>query len=115
MFKFFAKSKYDIYSKTISEQGAGDDINWSIRDTINCYIEPADGENLKGCPEGLAKDISLTLYTQQPINVGERLHLFSPENSVDEWFEIVNRSFYKMPFFNYFKGYLVKTDENISI
>ncbi len=115
IFKFFAKNKFDIYSKVVLTTGAGDDISWTKRAVISAYIEPADGENLKGCPEGLAKNVSLTLFTQQPINTGERIHIISPETSVDEWFEIVSRSFYKMPFFNYFKGYLVKTDENISV
>ena len=103
--------KCKIYTKTISPNGAGDSISWEERGDIRAYIEPLSGEKLLLSNAGEKTDISLILYTKDYICSGERV-LISDSNN-DGLYEIQQREFYKMPFINYYKGYLVKTDENI--
>jgi len=112
MIDFFMTQKYKVYSKSIIPCGAGEDVEWNFSRTIKAYIEPIDGEKLLGTELGNKEDISLIIYTKNPINKGERVYITSSQNQVDGFFEIRDREFYRMPFFNYFKGYLVKADEN---
>ena len=111
MIDFFMTKKCKIYAKTITPNGAGDSIDWIERDTIKAYIEPLNGEKLLGTDAGNKTDISLILYTKNNINNGERVLITYA--GYGGLYEIQQREFYQMPFFSYYKGYLVKTDENI--
>jgi len=113
MINFFMTTKCDIYSKKITANGAGDNVNWDLRERIKAYIEPIDGEKLMGTPQGNDANINLILYTKSKISVGERIYIENEAQERNGWFEIRHTEFYKMPFLNYYKGYLVKTDENI--
>lgn len=111
MIDFFMTKKYKIYAKTVTTNGAGDRIVWGERATIKAYIEPLNGEKLFGTEAGNKTDISLIIYTKNNINNGERVVITNSKyNGI---YEIQQREYYQMPFFNYYKGYLVKTDENI--
>lgn len=111
MIDFFMTKKYKIYSKTITPNGACDSIAWAERDTVSAYIEPLNGEKLLGTEAGNKTNISLIIYTKDIINNGERIRISESENS--GMYEIQQREFYRMPFISYYKGYLVKTDENL--
>ena len=113
MLDFFMTQKYKIYTKTVTPAGAGEDVTWSEDRVIKAYIEPVNGEKLLGTELGNKEDISLMIYTKNLINKGERIYINNSQNQVDGFFEIREREFYRMPFFNYFKGYLVKIDENL--
>lgn len=111
MIDFFMTKKCKIYTKMISPNGAGDSISWEERGDIRAYIEPLSGEKLLLSNAGEKTDISLIIYTKNNINNGERVLITN--SNYDGLYEIQQREFYQMPFFNYYKGYLVKTDENI--
>ena len=113
MIEFFMTKSCDIYEKTVTPAGAGDVVSWDKRATIKAFLEPVDGEKLLGTPTGNDISINLILYTKSKISVGERVYLVDTERSRNGIFEIRHTEFYKMPFLNYYKGYLVKTDENI--
>jgi hypothetical protein len=114
MFKFFADKKYNIYTKKIIQNGAGDTVQYILKGFIFAYTEPVNGENLIGSELGNDYGIELVIYTQNSIHTGDLISI--PDSNNDSvLFEIKRREFYKMPFFNYFKGYMVKTDENIRI
>ena len=115
MMNFFSTDKYKVYTLKITHKGAGDTVNWVEARTIKAYIEPVNGEKLIGTDAGKHTGISLILYTQNLINIGERIYISPTDKHNTGWFEIQQREFYKLPFFNYYKGYLVKTDENLSI
>lgn len=114
MINFFSTTKYKIYGLKVTPKGAGDTINWVECRTIKAYIEPINGEKLLASEFGKNLGISLILYTRDLINTGERIYIPSENNNYG-WFEIQQCEFYKLPFFNYYKGYLVKTDENMCI
>ena len=112
MIDFFMKEKCDLYRKVITNVGAGDSVVWQKAGTIKAYVEPVDGEKLIGTNLGDKDKITVIVYTQSLINEGERL-IISSESPANNWYEIRGREFYRLPFFNYYKGYLVKTDENL--
>ena len=113
MLNFFIQKKYDIYKKIITECGAGDSIEWTKTRTVKGYIEAFDGEKLIGTNTGNKDKISLLIYTKQHISNGERIYLTEADNITQNWYEIRSVEYYNMPFLSYYKGYLVKTDENI--
>ena len=113
MIGFYMTTSCDIYAKTITPDGAGDLVSWNKTGTIKAYLESVDGEKLLGTPQGNETNINLILYSKSKINSGERVYINDTERSRNGWFEIRHTEFYKMPFFSYYKGYLVKTDENI--
>lgn len=114
MIGFFSNKKYKVYALQVKSNGAGDSVDWVECRNIKAYIEPVNGENLLASEEGSQTKISLIIYTQNLIHTGERLYI-PDKNENGGWFEIQQREFYKLPFFNYYKGYLVKIDENIRI
>ncbi len=119
MIDFFMTKNYGVYIRTQKTQGAGETVSWEKRTTVKAYIEPFSGETLQGSPEGDHPEITLTIYSRQQIFSGERI--FIPDSpyrtSMDNngWFEIRQVEFYHMPYLCYYKGYLVKADENIRI
>ena len=113
MIDFFMTKSCDIYEKTITPIGAGDNVSWYKQTTIKAFLEPVDGEKLLGTPVGNDVSINLILYTKSKIAAGKRVYIVDTEQSRNGWFEIRHTEFYQMPFLNYYKGYLVKTDENI--
>ena len=115
MFKFFANKSFPLYTKQITQNGAGDSIQFRSKGNIRAYVEPIDGEKLIGSELGDNPVTELVIYTQNSIAVGDLIYISDEERNLSSWFEIRRREFFKMPFFNYFKGYLVKTDENIRI
>lgn len=115
MIDFFSTDKYKVYKIQITPQGAGDSVKWIESGTIKAYVEPVNGEKLIGTETGKQAKITLILYTQNLINTGERIYIPASAKYDGGLFEIQQREFYKLPFFNYYKGYLVKTDENLSI
>lgn len=113
MIEFFMTKNCDIYEKTVSISGAGDTVLWTKKTAIKAFLEPVDGEKLLGTPMGNDISINLILYTKSKIAAGERVYINDTEHERNGWFEIRHTEFYQMPFLNYYKGYLVKTDENI--
>lgn len=109
MISFFLNKKYPIYSAEYENNGAGEIVVWSLRDKIMAKIEPFEGESFFESPNGDSVKFSLIMYSKSEIMIGDRLYL---SNS---WFEVRKREFYQMPFIEYWKGFLVKTDEKISI
>ncbi len=113
MIEFFMTKSCDIYEKAITPAGAGDEVSWDKKRIIKAFLEPVDGEKLLGTALGNDISINLILYTKSKITAGERVYIDDTEHERNGWFEIRHTEFYKMPFLNYYKGYLVKTDENI--
>lgn len=114
MINFFSTAKYKIYRQEITPKGAGDTLNWVECRSIKAYVEPINGEKLLISETGKQSGISLIIYSRELINTGERIYIpYSDKNSC--WFEIQQCEFYKLPFFSYYKGYLVKIDENMHI
>ncbi len=119
MIDFFMTKSYGVYVKSVKPQGAGETTSFEKRATVKAYIEPFSGETLQGSPEGDRADISLAMYSRQQIYNGEKVYIpevpYKSLASNKGWFEIRQVEFYDMPYMSYFKGYLVKADENIRI
>jgi len=112
MIDFFMREKCDLYRRNILTNGAGDSVSWEKFKTIKAYVEPFDGEKLIGTNLGDKDKISFAIYTKSVIRDGDRLTIQS-ESNPNIWYEIRGKEFYRMPFFSYYKGYLVKADENL--
>ena len=113
MISFFMTKSCELYEKTIVQSGPGDYVEWGKKKIIRVFLEPVDGEKLLGTPFGNDMNISLILYTKSKITAGERVYINDLEHSRNGWFEIRHTEFFQIPFLTYYKGYLVKTDENI--
>lgn len=116
MLNYFMNKKYSVLSLTTEPKGAGEIRRWKERTKINAAIEPVNGEKLLGSPVGNKTEISLILYTKDPIFGGERIVLplqtKSEDCNINKIFEIRQVETYSMPLMKYYKGYLVKTNEN---
>ncbi len=108
---------YTIYMNVAAVKGAGEIVSWEKSSSVRAYLEPQNGEKLVCSAEGDNLVIDLIIYTKEKISSGERIYIpEAPYNSESEgWFEIRQAEFYQLPYISYFKGYLVKTDENIRI
>ncbi len=104
---FFSKRKYELYKRKITQKGAGELVEWQKDCDIQAYIEPA--QSLEGSELGDYTDSELVLYTTSPIKNSEIVKIG------DDFYEIRSTEFWQIPYMTYYKGYLVKTDENISI
>lgn len=113
MIDFFTTQKCKIYVKQITPKGAGDFVEWVEDRTIKVYLDPIDGEKLLSSGLGNKNRITLMMYSRSKISNGERVLVPFNSDGSCELFEIQQCEFYKMPFFSYYKGYLVKTDENL--
>lgn len=109
MISFFLNKKYPIYRAEYENSGAGETVVWSLRDKIMAKIEPFEGESFRESTIGDDEIFSLIMYSKSEIMIGDRIYLNN------RWFEVRKREFYQMPFIEYWKGFLVKTDEKISI
>ena len=104
MIDFFTTQKCKIYKPVITQNGASDRIDWVKRADIRAFVEPVNGESLLGSEVGNKENISLMMYTKRRIDKGERVYISGFEDETDGWYEIRTREFYRMPFFNYYKG-----------
>ena len=104
---YFSKKKYNLYKRTYTVSGAGEEISWERLKVINAYIEPA--EKLTGSELGDYEEAELVLYTTDLIRNKEIVEIRG------EYYEIRSTEFWQIPYMTYYKGYLVKTDEDISI
>ncbi len=109
MITYFLNKKYNIYRAEYIRNGLGESVIWSMADTIRAKIEPAYGEEFLESKNGDSIKISLIIYSKSEFFAGDRICLKSG------WFEIRHCEYYRMPFISYWKGYLVKCDEKLSV
>ena len=109
MITYFLNKKCKIYKPTYSKFGAGEVVDWVERGFIRAKIESFTGEEFIASSLGDGCEISLIIYSKSELFVGDRICLDTG------WFEIRHREFYDMPFISYWKGFMVKCDENLSV
>ncbi len=105
--KFFSNKKYKLLKRTVKiDETSGASISkWDFYKEISGYYEPV--ENLIGTEAGNKYGITGVFYSEEKLAPADRIEI----NGI--LFEIRESEFWQMRGLSYYKGYLVKTDENI--
>ena len=104
---YFSNKKYKLYKRTvkIDELSGGSLSEWNFVKEISGYYEPA--ESLIGTEAGNKYGITGVFYSEEKLSPADRIEIGA------YMFEVRETEFWQMRGLSYYKGYLVKTDENI--
>ena len=104
---YFSDKKYKLYKRTVkidASSGAGI-AEWNLEKEIEGYYEPA--EKLVGTESGNKYGVTGVFYSAEKLTPADRIEINAA------MFEIRETEFWQMRGLSYYKGYLVKTDENV--
>lgn len=104
---YFSNKKYKILNRTVeidAASGAGI-AKWTASKEILGYYEPE--ESLVGTEAGNEYGVSAVFYSSEKLTPADRIEI---DGNI---FEIREVEFWQLRGFSYYKGYLVKTDEDL--
>ncbi len=108
---YFSNKKYKLQKKT-TEIDTLSGASFSRRTPageISGYFVPGNPDSVTGTDVGNKYDINGVFYTDSRIDLTDRVEI----NGIV--YEVREVEFWQMPYMSYYKGYLVKTDENVRI
>ena len=108
---YFSNKKYKIFRKnTEIDPTSGASISkWDLAGEISGYFTPENSDTLVGSAVGNKYDINGVFYTHSKISLSDRILV------EDIVYEVRETEFWQLPYISYYKGYLVKTDEDVRI
>ena len=105
--KFFSSKKYTLLKRTVTtgEIGGASIAKWTADKEVLGYYEPV--ETLVGTEIGNKYGITGVFYCAEKLVPSDRIEIN------DTLLEIREVEFWQLRGLSYYKGYLVKTDENL--
>ncbi len=104
---FFSNKKYTLYKKSVSidETNGASIAKWTADKEISGYYEPS--ETLVGSEAGNKYGITGVFYCAEKLVPSDRIEING------NLLEVREAEFWQLRGLSYYKGYLVKTDENL--